>query len=79
MNEEELWIRHNSTPKELEEIEQWMIERHTFKRQLEEARELIEDAVTQLSYYSACAGTQATEFLDMNKDLIEQLKEKNNE
>ncbi|NRA42461.1 MAG: hypothetical protein HRU21_09190 [Pseudomonadales bacterium] len=79
MNEEELWIRHNSTPKELEEIEQWMIERHTFKRQLEEARELIEDAVTQLSYYSACAGTQATEFLDRNKDLIEQLKEKNNE
>ena len=45
------------------------------ERQLEEARELIKDAVTQLSYYSACGGTQATEFLDRNKDLIEQLKE----
>ena len=49
------------------------------ERQLEEARELIKDAVTQLGYYSACGGTQATEFLDRNKDLIDQLMEKGDE
>ena len=49
------------------------------ERQLEEARELIKDAVTQLGYYSACGNTQATEFIDRNKDLMDQLMEKGDE
>ena len=58
------------------ELKQLREEKKALERQLEEARELIKDAVTPLGYYSACGGTQATEFLDRNKDLIEQLKEK---
>ena len=46
---EEFWFKHRQrkawfesrTPKEIEEIEQWMIERHKLKLQLAEARELL--------------------------------------
>ena len=49
------------------------------ERQLAEAREVAKDAIIQLGYYSACGGTQATEFLVRNKDFIKQLKEKGDE